>query len=55
MCELEAVLKGYCWFPYLEKCKLCIHEFEYVLISTDMLSRFLKNHKLEKEKILYEG
>ena len=60
-------MKERCWLPYLEKCKLCLQDLEYVLYAADMLPRFyqiisrekekfkiLANHKLEKEKFLYE-
>ena len=52
MCEPEALLKEYCWLPYLEKCKLCLHDLEYVLYKADMLPRFYKILSGEKEKIL---
>ena len=48
--EPEALLKEHCWLPYLEKCKLCLQELEYVLYATVMLPRFKANHKLEKGK-----
>ena len=38
--ELEALLKVRCWFPYLEKCKLCLQDLEHVLYVVDMLPRF---------------
>ena len=43
-------MKECCWLPYLEKCKLCLQDSEYVLYAAIMLPRFLANHKLEKGK-----
>ena len=38
--EPEALLKERCWFPYLEKCKLCLQDLEHVLHAAVMLPRF---------------
>ena len=48
--ELEALLKECCWLPYLEKCKLCLQDLEYVLVVADMLSRFYQIISWKKEK-----
>ena len=52
--EHEALLKVYCWFPYLGMCKLCIQDLEYVLYAADMLPRFYQIISWKKEKILYK-
>ena len=38
--EPEALLKERCRLPYLEKCKLCLQDLEYVLYAAVMLLRF---------------
>ena len=38
--ESEALLKEHCWLPYLEKCKLCLQDLEYVVYVAVMLPRF---------------
>ena len=54
--EPEALLKEYCWLPYLgKKCKLCIQELEHVLYVVDMLPRFYKILSGEKEKKFYRS
>ena len=37
------------WFPYFEKCKLCLQDLEHVLYATVMLSKFYKITSLEKK------
>ena len=48
-------MKECCWLPYLEMCKLCIHDFGHFLYEAVMLPRFYKILSGEKEKKkLYE-
>ena len=39
-----------CWFPYCEKCKLCLQDLGYVLYAAVMLPKFYKITSLEKKK-----
>ena len=42
-CENVMILRLFervCWLTYLEKCKLCLQDLEYVLYAAVMLPRF---------------
>ena len=43
-------MKECCWLPYLEMCKLCIHDLGHVLYAAVMLPKFYKITSLEKKK-----
>ena len=43
-------MKECCWLPYLEMCKLCIHDLGYVLYAAVMLPKFYKIISFEKKK-----
>ena len=42
-------MKECCWLPYLEMCKLCVHDLGHVLYAAVMLLKFYKTTSLEKK------